>query len=174
MALTDENQQRLADDLGADSLRYLPVEAISRAIGKPADHLCQACVTGHYPTKCGQHLYQIAIIVGSRWTASELMSSLQRQFPTVDPRFWRRVCLVCWSVEKQKGMDQQIRSEASAVTVYTVIFRRQRQSGVLQRPFKAKSQIKPGSLKRILKGDQKHLVGNLFCRASFITMTLKR
>ena len=60
-ALTDENQQRLADDLGADSLRYLPVEAISRAIGKPADHLCQACVTGHYPTKCGQHLYQIAL-----------------------------------------------------------------------------------------------------------------
>ncbi len=44
--LTDESQQRLADDLGADSLRYLPVDAIARAIGKPADHLCQACVTG--------------------------------------------------------------------------------------------------------------------------------
>jgi len=60
-ALTEANQQRLADDLGADSLRYLPVEAISRAIGKPADHLCQACVTGNYPTTCGQHLYQIAL-----------------------------------------------------------------------------------------------------------------
>ncbi|MCH1438818.1 MAG: amidophosphoribosyltransferase [Rubripirellula sp.] len=60
-ALTEDNQQRLADDLGADSLRYLPVEAISRAIGKPADHLCQACVTGNYPTTCGQHLYQIAL-----------------------------------------------------------------------------------------------------------------
>ncbi|MFK8112266.1 MAG: amidophosphoribosyltransferase [Rubripirellula sp.] len=59
--LTDESQQRLADDLGADSLRYLPVEAISRAIGKPADHLCQACVTGQYPTDCGQHLYRIAL-----------------------------------------------------------------------------------------------------------------
>ncbi|MDA8744662.1 amidophosphoribosyltransferase [Rubripirellula amarantea] len=59
--LTDESQQRLADDLGADSLRYLPVEAISRAIGLSADHLCQACVTGKYPTKCGQHLYQIAL-----------------------------------------------------------------------------------------------------------------
>ncbi|MEM1069223.1 MAG: amidophosphoribosyltransferase, partial [Planctomycetota bacterium] len=59
--LTDDAQQRLADDLGADSLRYLPVEAISRAIGKPANHLCQACVTGHYPTECGQHLYQIAL-----------------------------------------------------------------------------------------------------------------
>ena len=59
--LSDDAQQRMADDLGADSLRYLPVEAISRAIGKPADHLCQACVTGTYPTTCGQHLYQIAL-----------------------------------------------------------------------------------------------------------------
>lgn len=59
--LTEESQQRLADDLGADSLRYLPVDAIARAIGKPAEHLCQACVTGRYPTSCGQHLYQIAL-----------------------------------------------------------------------------------------------------------------
>jgi amidophosphoribosyltransferase len=59
--LTDEAQQRLADDLGADSLRYLPVEAIARAIGKPAEHLCQACVTGSYPTSCGQQLYKIAL-----------------------------------------------------------------------------------------------------------------
>jgi amidophosphoribosyltransferase len=59
--LTDASQQRLADDLGADSLRYLPVDAIARAIGLPADHLCRACVTGQYPTSCGQHLYQIAL-----------------------------------------------------------------------------------------------------------------
>lgn len=59
--LTEESQQRLADDLGADSLRYLPVDSIARAIGKPAEHLCQACVTGKYPTSCGQHLYQIAL-----------------------------------------------------------------------------------------------------------------
>ena len=59
--LTDESQQRLADDLGADSLKYLPVEAIARAIGKPSEQLCRACVTGKYPTACGQHLYQIAL-----------------------------------------------------------------------------------------------------------------
>ena len=59
--LTDNAQQKLADDLGADSLRYLPVDAIARAIGLPADHLCRACVTGQYPTPCGQHLYQIAL-----------------------------------------------------------------------------------------------------------------
>jgi amidophosphoribosyltransferase len=59
--LTDEAQQRLADDLGADSLRYLPVDSIARAVGKPPEHLCRACVTGDYPTKCGQSLYQIAL-----------------------------------------------------------------------------------------------------------------
>ena len=59
--LSDDAQQKLADDLGADSLRYLPVQAISRAIGLPEDRLCQACVTGKYPTPCGQHLYQIAV-----------------------------------------------------------------------------------------------------------------
>ena len=59
--LTDDAQQKMADDLGADSLRYLPVEAIARAIDLPAAHLCQACVTGRYPTPCGQHLYQIAL-----------------------------------------------------------------------------------------------------------------
>jgi len=58
--LTEEAQQKLADDLGADSLRYLPAEALSRAIGKPAEQLCRACVTGEYPTPVGQHLYQIA------------------------------------------------------------------------------------------------------------------
>ncbi len=59
--LTDEAQQKLADDLGADSLRYLPVEAIARAIGISDEKLCRACVTGEYPTACGQHLYQIAL-----------------------------------------------------------------------------------------------------------------
>jgi amidophosphoribosyltransferase len=59
--LTESDQQRLADDLGADSLRYLPVEAISRAIDIPADNLCQACVTGTYPTPCGQRLYQLQL-----------------------------------------------------------------------------------------------------------------
>ncbi|MEM1226385.1 MAG: amidophosphoribosyltransferase [Planctomycetota bacterium] len=58
--LCDDSQQRLADDLGADSLRYLPVEALARAIRLPQDMLCQACVTGNYPTLVGQHLYQIA------------------------------------------------------------------------------------------------------------------
>ncbi len=59
--LTLEAQQRLADDLGADSLRYLPVDALARAIDLPADNLCRACVTGEYPTRCGQTLYKISL-----------------------------------------------------------------------------------------------------------------
>lgn len=58
--LTDESQERMAKALGADSLRYLPVESVARAIGLPKEDLCQACITGKYPTPCGQHLYQLA------------------------------------------------------------------------------------------------------------------
>lgn len=57
----EEAQQRMAEFLKADSLRYLPVESLARAIDLPPSHLCQACVTGNYPTKCGQALYQIAL-----------------------------------------------------------------------------------------------------------------
>ena len=50
----------MAAQLGADSLRYLPVEAIARAIGLPAEELCRACITGSYPTPCGQRLARVA------------------------------------------------------------------------------------------------------------------
>ena len=59
--LTDEVQAEMAAQLGADSLRYLPVESIARAIGFDSDQLCQACITGEYPTPCGQELYQVAL-----------------------------------------------------------------------------------------------------------------
>jgi amidophosphoribosyltransferase len=59
--LTEEAQAKMAERLGADSLRYLPVESIARAVGFDADQLCQACITGEYPTPFGQKLYQIAL-----------------------------------------------------------------------------------------------------------------
>ncbi len=58
--LTPEIETQMALQLGADSLRYLPVEAVARAIGLPADHLCQACITGVYPTPCGSQLAALA------------------------------------------------------------------------------------------------------------------
>jgi amidophosphoribosyltransferase len=59
--LTPEAQAAMAAQLGADSLRYLPVESIARAIQLDRDQLCQACITGEYPTPCGQELYQVAL-----------------------------------------------------------------------------------------------------------------
>ena len=59
--LTDKIQAEMAAELGADSLRYLPVDSIARAIGFHTDQLCQACITGDYPTRCGQELYQVAL-----------------------------------------------------------------------------------------------------------------
>ena len=59
--LTQEVQDRMAERLGADSLRYLPVENVARSIGLDTADLCQACITGRYPTPAGERLYQLAI-----------------------------------------------------------------------------------------------------------------
>lgn len=59
--LDDETQARMAKALEADSLRYLPIDALARAIGLAEDNLCLACVTGQYPTPKGAELYQIAL-----------------------------------------------------------------------------------------------------------------
>jgi amidophosphoribosyltransferase len=59
--LTVEEQYAMAAELGADSLFYLPLEAVARCIGLPADRLCRACLTGHYPTPTGERLYQLAL-----------------------------------------------------------------------------------------------------------------
>jgi amidophosphoribosyltransferase len=58
-ALSDTARQRMAQELGADSLRYLSVAAIARSVSLASEHLCQACITGRYPTPTGQKLYQI-------------------------------------------------------------------------------------------------------------------
>jgi amidophosphoribosyltransferase len=60
-ALTEEAQAEMAARLGADSLRYLPVEAVARSIGLDTTQLCQACLTGVYPTPAGERLYEIAL-----------------------------------------------------------------------------------------------------------------
>jgi amidophosphoribosyltransferase len=58
--LTEEAQRNMAENLECDSLRYLPIDSIARAIDLPPGHLCQACITGDYPTPFGQKLYGIA------------------------------------------------------------------------------------------------------------------
>ena len=63
------------EDLGADSLRYLPIESISRAVDRPADELCRACITGRYPTVHGQKLYEIALANAQSGAPSEATGS---------------------------------------------------------------------------------------------------
>jgi amidophosphoribosyltransferase len=59
--LTEEAQAEMAARLGADSLRYLPVESVARSIGFEPSQLCQACLTGKYPTPAGERLYEVAL-----------------------------------------------------------------------------------------------------------------
>ena len=55
--LTPEIEQKMADAIGADSLRYLSRGAIARSVDLPVSSLCQACVDGRYPTESGKQLY---------------------------------------------------------------------------------------------------------------------
>jgi amidophosphoribosyltransferase len=59
--LTWEEQQRMANDLEADSLSYLPLDAIARCINLSEERLCRACLTGDYPTATGERLYQLSL-----------------------------------------------------------------------------------------------------------------
>jgi amidophosphoribosyltransferase len=59
--LTEAEQNAMAAELGADSLYYLPLEAVARCIGLDADRLCRGCITGKYPTPTGERLYQLSM-----------------------------------------------------------------------------------------------------------------
>jgi amidophosphoribosyltransferase len=61
--LTPEIEQQMADKLGADTLRYLPIAAISRCVDLPCSSLCQACIDTEYPTPCGQQLFEQALAI---------------------------------------------------------------------------------------------------------------
>ena len=54
--MTPEIEERMAEDLGADSIRYLPLESIARAIRIDGAKLCQACLTAEYPTPWGEKM----------------------------------------------------------------------------------------------------------------------
>jgi amidophosphoribosyltransferase len=71
----EEVYAEMARDLGADSLRYLPIESVARAIDRPPEELCRACITGRYPTSHGQKLYQIALENAKSAPASDASGS---------------------------------------------------------------------------------------------------
>jgi amidophosphoribosyltransferase len=55
---TPEMQAAMAGPLCVDSLRYLSVPDIAASLHAGEDTLCTGCVTGRYPTPCGQRLAQ--------------------------------------------------------------------------------------------------------------------
>jgi len=71
----EETYAEMARELGADSLRYLPIESIARAVDRPADELCRACINGRYPTPHGQKLYEIALANAQAGAPSETTGS---------------------------------------------------------------------------------------------------
>ncbi len=64
--LTRELEDEMAANLGADSLRYLPIDSIAKSVDLPVDSLCQACIDGQYPTDAGTRLYQLATSAENR------------------------------------------------------------------------------------------------------------
>ena len=59
--ITEAEQGAMAAELGADTLFYLPLEAIVRCIGLENNQLCRGCLTGKYPTPTGERLYQLSL-----------------------------------------------------------------------------------------------------------------
>jgi amidophosphoribosyltransferase len=59
--LPPEVTKAMSDDMGADSLTYLPIDLVAQCIGLPEDELCMACLTTKYPTEHGQKQYDQAL-----------------------------------------------------------------------------------------------------------------
>lgn len=52
---------KIAKDMGADSLIYQTIPGLVRSIALPQKDLCLACLTGKYPTPCGRSTYLRAV-----------------------------------------------------------------------------------------------------------------
>jgi amidophosphoribosyltransferase len=49
--------QRMARELGADSLNYLSMDGLIKALDLPKRDLCTACISSEYPTAMGHERY---------------------------------------------------------------------------------------------------------------------
>ena len=50
----DNLEAEIAKAIGADSVHFQTIDGLVEALGIPRDNLCLACLTGKYPTHCGQ------------------------------------------------------------------------------------------------------------------------
>ena len=46
--------------------RWQQMDAVARAVGLPGGSLCEACITGRYPTPAGERLYDLALADAGR------------------------------------------------------------------------------------------------------------
>ncbi len=58
--ITKDTYSKLAKEINADSVLYLPIHLLVESIGKPSSELCLACLNGDYPTEGGKKLFQVA------------------------------------------------------------------------------------------------------------------
>lgn len=58
---TQEMLDAMAEELGVDSVRFLPLRRVAESIGLPEQELCLGCANRQYPTPCGQKLYRLAL-----------------------------------------------------------------------------------------------------------------
>ncbi len=54
---TEDAEQKVAASLRLDSMKYISLEGLVRAIGLPQGHLCLACLDGKYPTEGGRERF---------------------------------------------------------------------------------------------------------------------
>jgi amidophosphoribosyltransferase len=79
---TPDEEAAMAKALGADSLAYLPLDAVARCIQLPPERLCRACLTGDYPTPTGQQLHQLSL--RSPTGESRVYESLKQACRTIE------------------------------------------------------------------------------------------
>lgn len=52
-----ETLAEMAEELGADSIKFLTIDRLTKSIGCPEDQLCTACINANYPTPAGKEKY---------------------------------------------------------------------------------------------------------------------
>ena len=49
-----KKEKEIAEEIGADSVRYQDIDGMVKSIGLPKNDLCMACLNGEYPTEAGK------------------------------------------------------------------------------------------------------------------------
>ncbi|HRU04877.1 MAG TPA: amidophosphoribosyltransferase [Candidatus Brocadiia bacterium] len=81
--LPPEVSSAMAADMGADSLRYLPVNRVAKCVGFPESELCLACLNRQYPTPAGCAQYEAAV---KNWKQGIAGRTYESDAPPAEPQ----------------------------------------------------------------------------------------